>query len=221
MSERLLLRLEEVPLHGPETKIPAGALREFPRHAELRQALVTESTRPALGLSVAGDAVAANYAWHAELNSEWSSAWRPTLADEVRRTAGVELDALRGELVLQASTCEARRSGEGERLGLTWTLKYSVGPRPAPVCWGWGSSFELRSLLEPAPSRFLLDATLVGLKQHEGAPWYADDCSADSLLGQWPLRRPDAGAAGGPPERAVRPPRASFPRSRSGASPRR
>jgi AraC-like DNA-binding protein len=36
MSERLFLRLDDDPLHGPESGVPAGTLRAFPVHASLR-----------------------------------------------------------------------------------------------------------------------------------------------------------------------------------------
>ncbi len=36
MAERLFLRLDDDPLHGPESGVPAGTLRAFPVGAALR-----------------------------------------------------------------------------------------------------------------------------------------------------------------------------------------
>lgn len=56
--------------------LPSGATRRAAAELSAADAqtmvLVTESARPALGLTVAGDAVAANYSWDGELISEWS-----------------------------------------------------------------------------------------------------------------------------------------------------
>lgn len=37
MGERLFLRLDDDPLHGPESSVPAGTLRAFPVGAALRR----------------------------------------------------------------------------------------------------------------------------------------------------------------------------------------